>query len=123
MLYFNTLEKLDAMGMIGLAWVIFGGFLEPLWVIGLKKYSEKKSKLVLLITIILMYISPMCIAFGMQDGMSVGVAYSIWTGLGAVFSVAAGFFLFKEKMGRLKIIFIMMIIIGVVGLELSAVVM
>ncbi len=110
------------MSMVGLAWVIFGGFLEPLWVIGLKKYSEGKSKLVLLVTIILMYASPMCIAFAMQDGMSVGVAYSIWTGLGAVFAVAAGYLLFKEKLDRLKVVFIIMIIIGVVGLELSMVI-
>ena len=109
--------------MIGLAWVLFGGFLEPLWVIGLKKYSERKSKLILLVTVILMYASPMCIAFAMQDGMSVGVAYSIWTGLGAVFSVAAGCLLFKERMDRLRILFVMMIIAGVVGLELSGAVM
>ena len=109
------------MSMIGLAWVIFGGLLEPLWVIGLKKYSESKSKLILIATIVLMYVSPMCIAFAMQDGMSVGVAYSIWTGLGAVFSVTAGYLLFKERMDRLKVLFIAMIIVGVVGLELSAV--
>ena len=107
--------------MVGLAWVVFGGFLEPLWVIGLKRYSETRSKTTLLVTVILLYASPMCIAFAMQDGMSVGVAYSIWTGLGAVFSVAAACILFKERMDRLKVLFIAMIIIGVVGLEMLAV--
>ena len=110
------------MSLVGLAWVIVGGFLEPLWVIGLKKYSEKHSLFWIVFTILFMYLSPMTIAFAMQDGMSLGMAYSIWTGLGAVFSVLVGYFLFKDKMDRLKVVFIAMIIAGVVGLEMSTVI-
>jgi len=110
------------MSLVGLAWVIVGGFLEPLWVIGLKKYSEKHSFFWIVFTILFMYLSPMTIAFAMQDGMSLGMAYSIWTGLGAVFSVLVGYFLFKDKMDRLKVVFIAMIIAGVVGLEMSTVI-
>ncbi len=109
--------------MVGLAWVIVGGFLEPVWVIGLKKYGEKHSFGWLLFTIIFMYISPMCLAFAMGDGMSVGVAYSIWTGLGAVFAMITGYLLFKEKVERMKVLMVLLIIIGVVGLELSTVIM
>ncbi len=93
-----------------------------MWVIGLKKYSEKHSKFWFLFTAFFVYASPMCIAFAMGDGMSVGVAYSIWTGLGAVFSVITGYILFKEKLERIKIIMVLMIIIGVVGLEASTVI-
>ena len=110
------------MALIGLAWVILGGFLEPLWVIGLKKYSETHSKLWLLFTILMMYCSPMTIAFAMGDGMSVGIAYSLWTGLGAVFAVITGYILFKERLERVKVFLIIMIIVGVVGLELSSVI-
>jgi len=108
--------------MVGLAWVIFGGFLEPVWVIGLKKFSENHSPYWLVFTVIMMYASPMCIAFAMGDGMSVGVAYSIWTGLGAVFAMIAGILLFKEKLERVKIALVLMIVVGVVGLELSTVI-
>ncbi len=111
------------MSMIGLAWVILGGFLEPVWVIGLKKYGEKHSVWWLLFTIVFMYASPMCLAFAMGDGMSVGVAYSLWTGLGSIFAMITGYILFKERVGRLKVLMVMMIIIGVVGLELSTVIM
>ncbi len=110
------------MGLVGLAWVIFGGFLEPMWVIGLKKYSETHSKWWLLFTIIFMYASPMCIGFAMADDMSVGIAYSIWTGLGAVFAMITGYVLFKENVERIKIALVIMIIIGVVGLEMSSVI-
>ena len=108
--------------MIGLAWVFLGGILEPVWVIGLKKYGEKHSLFWLLITVLFMYLSPMCLAFAMGDGMSVGVAYSIWTGLGAVFAMLAGFLLFKERVGRMKVLMVALIIIGVTGLELSTVI-
>jgi len=102
--------------------VLFGGFLEPVWVIGLKKYSETKSFLWIVFTVFFMYLSPMCIGFAMGEGMSVGVAYSIWTGIGAVFATISGIVLFKEKLERVKIALVMMIIIGVVGLELSSVI-
>ena len=108
--------------MIGLAWVVFGGFLEPMWVIGLKKYSEKHSLFWIAFTIFFMYLSPMTISFAMGEGMSLGMSYSIWTGLGAVFSVLVGYFMFKDNLDRMKIVFIVMIIAGVVGLELSTVV-
>jgi len=110
------------MGLIGLAWVVFGGFLEPLWVIGLKKYDETHSKWWFLFTAVFVYLSPMCIAFAMGDGMSVGIAYSIWTGLGSVFAMITGYILFKERVDRIKIGLVAMIIIGVVGLELSTVI-
>ncbi|MBO4357101.1 MAG: QacE family quaternary ammonium compound efflux SMR transporter [Candidatus Methanomethylophilaceae archaeon] len=111
------------MSIVGLMWVLIGGCLEPVWVIGLKKYGEQHSLKWLLFTVIFMYLSPACLAFAMGDGMSVGMAYSIWTGLGAVFAMVAGYILFKEKLERIKIFLVFVIIIGVVGLELSTVMM
>ena len=110
------------MSLIGLAWVIVGGFLEPVWLIGLKMYSQKHKLFWLIFTIVFMYASPMCLGFAMGDGMSVGIAYSLWTGLGAVFSVISGFILFKERLERIKILLIVIIIIGVVGIEVSTVI-
>ena len=108
--------------MIGLAWVVFGGFLEPVWVIAMKKYAETKKLFWLIVMVLFIYSSPMCIACGMADGMSVGIAYSIWTGLGAVFAMIFGTILFKDKLDRMKVFFVTLIIIGIVGLELSTVI-
>ncbi len=100
-------------------WVIFGGFLEPVWVIALKKYNDTCSLLWGTIAVMFMFISPCCLAFSMET-LSAGVAYSIWTGIGAVMTVLAGVILYKDRLGRLKVLFIFMIIAGVVGLELSS---
>lgn len=105
---------------MAIMWVILGSFLEPVWVIGLKKYNETHSLFWGIFAVAFIIISPSMMSFSMNMGMSVGIAYSIWTGLGAVFTMIAGLVLFKEKVDRVRIFFVMLIIIGVVGLELSA---
>ena len=105
---------------IAIIWVIIGGFLEPVWVIGLKKYNDTKSLLWGAVALAFMFISPICLAFAMEEGMNVGVSYSLWTGLGAVFTLISGLILYKEKLDRLKILFVFVIIAGVVGLEICA---
>ena len=102
-----------------LLWVIVGGFLEPVWVVGLKKYNDTRNLAWGAFAVVLMIVSPGCLTFAMQ-GMSVGVAYAIWTGIGAVMTVISGVVLYKERLDRLKILFIFMVIVGVAGLELSS---
>ena len=102
-----------------LAWIIIGGFMEPLWVILLKKMNETHSIMWAIAAAIVIIASPMCLSFAMEGGMAMGVAYSIWTGIGAVFTMIAGVVLYKDKVNRLKILFVMLILFGVVGLQLS----
>ena len=102
-----------------LLWVIVGGFLEPLWVVALKRYNDTRSLAWGAIAVVFMFVSPCCLAFAMES-MSVGVAYSIWTGIGAVMTVLSGVVLYRDRMDRLKVLFIFLIIAGVIGLELSS---
>lgn len=108
-------DKMDP----AILWVIFGGFLEPVWVIGLKKYNDTRNKLWAVVAIVFMFLSPCCLAFAMET-MSVGVAYSIWTGIGAVMTLATGVVMYHDKLDRLKILFVFLIIAGVIGLEMSS---
>lgn len=102
-----------------LLWVIVGGLLEPVWVVALKKYNDTHSLVWGAIAVVVMFLSPCCLAFAMQS-MSIGVAYSIWTGIGAVLTVLTGVVLYKDRLDRLKVLFIFLIIAGVIGLELSS---
>ena len=104
---------------IALLWVIVGGLLEPVWVVGLKKYNDTRNLAWGAFAVVFMLASPCCLAFAM-DSISVGVAYSIWTGIGAVMTVIAGVVLYKDRIDRMKVLFIFMIIVGVVGLEMSS---
>lgn len=104
---------------LALAWVILGGLLEPVWVLALKKYDMTKSLGWGAVAAVFMICSPVCLAFAMET-MPVGIAYSIWTGLGAVLTLAVGIVVYKERLDRLKVLFVFLIIVGVVGLQLSS---
>lgn len=47
-----------------------------------------------------------------------GVAYPVWTGVGAVGSVMVGIWLFSEPLGLMKAFFVGLILIGIVGLKM-----
>jgi len=49
-----------------------------------------------------------------------GIAYAVWTGIGAVGTLAISLFIFGEPINRLQIFFIFMLITAVAGLKLSS---
>ena len=51
--------------------------------------------------------------------IDVSVAYAIWSGLGTAIIAIIGMVYFKEPAGAMKLISLMTIIAGVVGLQLS----
>jgi quaternary ammonium compound-resistance protein SugE len=51
--------------------------------------------------------------------LPVGIAYAVWTGIGAVGTVLMGVALFGEGLDAKRIGFIALIILGIVGLKLQ----
>lgn len=51
----------------------------------------------------------------------VGVAYTVWTGIGAVGAILGSFFILKEQINLWQIMFMAMIVIGITGVKLSEV--
>jgi len=83
------------------------------------KLSEGFSKLIPSITTGLFYsLSFYSLSLALKN-MDIGIAYSIWSGLGTAIVAIIGVYLFGESLSALKILSIMLIIIGVVGLNLS----
>lgn len=52
--------------------------------------------------------------------LPVGTAYAVWTGIGAVGTVALGIVLFDEPLTAVRIGSIALVVTGIVGLKLSA---
>lgn len=50
--------------------------------------------------------------------MSVGISYAIWTAVGALVTIAISRLFYAETIGWGKIIAIMMILVGISGLEI-----
>ncbi|QHI73529.1 DMT family transporter [Aminipila terrae] len=53
--------------------------------------------------------------------MDISVAYAVWSAAGIIVISAIGVFVFKENVNALKIISILFIVIGVIGLNLSGI--
>jgi small multidrug resistance pump len=51
--------------------------------------------------------------------VDVSVAYAVWSGLGTALIATVGILWFKEPLNTLKVVSLMLIIIGVIGLNLS----
>lgn len=98
-------------------YLITAGLLEIGWATGMK-YSENFTKLVpSVITIVLMIASFWLLSQSLKT-LQVGTAYAIWTGIGAVGTAIVGIVLFKESADIGRIICIVLIVAGVVGLKL-----
>ena len=52
--------------------------------------------------------------------LPIGTAYPVWTGIGAVGAVIAGMLLFKEVLTPVRLIFVLLILAGIIGLRLTA---
>jgi len=52
--------------------------------------------------------------------LPVGTAYAIWTGIGSVGSVIIGMIFFNESRNLLRILMIMFIIVGAIGIKMTS---
>ncbi len=104
-----------------MAWtyLTIAGVFEVVWAIGLK-YTEGFTRLLpSLGTVGAMALSFLFLAIALKT-IPVGTAYAVWTGIGAVGTVALGIFLFGESRDPLRILCILIIVGGIVGLKLSS---
>jgi quaternary ammonium compound-resistance protein SugE len=100
-------------------WIVLfiAGLFEIAWAIGLK-YTEGFSKLwPSVFTIFCMIISMGLLAYAVKY-LPVGTAYAIWTGIGAVGTAILGMILFDESKELVRIFFIFLIVVGIVGLKI-----
>lgn len=101
-----------------MAWIILliAGLFETVWAVSLK-YSDGFTRLwPSVITAVAMIISLYLLAISLKT-LPLGTAYTIWTGVGAIGAVIYGIFVFGESKELLKLLFVMMILGGIIGLR------
>lgn len=101
------------------AWVclFIAGCLEVVWALGIK-YTEGFSKPVpSLITVSAMIASVWLLAIALRS-IPVGTGYAVWVGIGAVGAAIGGVLLFGESKSLPRILCILLIVTGVIGLKL-----
>lgn len=103
-----------------MSWTILfiAGIFEIFWAVGLK-YSDGFTKLFpTIFTIVTMIISFYLLSLALK-ALPIGTAYAVWVGIGTVGTVIAGIMLFGESMTLIRVISILFILIGIVGLKFT----
>jgi quaternary ammonium compound-resistance protein SugE len=103
------------------AWMslVVAGVLEVVWAIGLKSSDGFRKPALSVFTVIMMIASFYFLAQALKQ-LPVGTAYAIWTGIGAVGTAIVGMIVFGESRDAMRIISIMLIVAGIVGLKLAS---
>ncbi|MBE2184693.1 MAG: multidrug efflux SMR transporter [Anaerolineae bacterium] len=104
-----------------MAWVllIIAGLLEVVWALLLKQ-SAGFSKPLPTVGFLLTLILSMVLLSQAIKMLPVGTAYAIWTGIGAVGTAIVGMLWLGESRDILKLISLVMLIGGIVGLRLTS---
>lgn len=102
-----------------MAWLylILGGMSEIVWAYGLKASHGFTNITWGLITLCFIFISFYLFAKSMRS-IPIGTAYAIFTGIGAAGTALIGIFFLNEGTSPLKLVSLMILILGIVGLKL-----
>lgn len=108
-----------------MAWIylIIGGFFETLFAFSLGKISASSGKEMFLwigFFLVAVSLSMYFLYKAINMGLGIGVSYAVWGAIGAAGAVIAGIFLLNEPVSFWRIFFLTMLIISVIGLNLSS---
>jgi small multidrug resistance pump len=81
------------------------------------KYAEGFTKLVPSIFVFVFYGLSLAALVFVLEKMNVSVAYAIWASVGTALIAVIGMIWFKEPVSFTKIVSILFIIVGIIGLE------
>lgn len=104
-----------------MAWtfLIVAGLFEICWAIGLK-YTDGFSRFWPTVgTLVAMAASIGFLAQALKT-IPVGTGYAVWTGIGAAGTALLGIVLFAESVSAVKIVSLLCIVLGIIGLKGSA---
>ncbi|WP_397601075.1 quaternary ammonium compound efflux SMR transporter SugE [Silvanigrella sp.] len=103
-----------------MAWVylFLAGFFEIVWAVSLKNIDGLSKPLPIIVTIVGMAISFTFLSLALKN-LPIGTAYAIWTGIGAVGVAIYGIIMLGESANLIRIICLLLIVSGIIGLKLS----
>ncbi len=103
------------------AWtlLLLAGLCEVGWAIGLKYTRGFTRPLPSALTIAAMAASMYLLARAVEH-LPIGTAYAVWTGIGAVGTAILGILLLHEPRTALRLLSMVLIVAGIVGLKLGA---
>lgn len=103
-----------------MAWTILliAGLFEIAWAVGLK-FTDGFSRLWPSVGTVLALIISVYLLEIAARSIPIGTAYAVWTGIGAVGTVVCGILFFGDPTTLLRMFFLGLIIVGILGLKMS----
>ena len=96
--------------------LLLAGLFEVAWAIGLKYTDGFSRPLPTLLTLSAMGVSVLLLAMAVKQ-LPLGTAYAVWTGIGAVGTALMGIWLFNEPATLARVLCLLLIIGGILGLK------
>ncbi|MEE8717137.1 MAG: multidrug efflux SMR transporter [Coriobacteriales bacterium] len=106
---------------MSLSWVLLigSGVMECVWAAALDKSEGFTHPIPVIIFVVAMVLSMLGLSHAVRD-IPLGIAYSVWVGIGATLTLLYSVFFGGESMTPLQIMFAVGLIVCVVGLKMSA---
>ncbi|AKQ56761.1 quaternary ammonium compound efflux SMR transporter SugE [Bordetella hinzii] len=104
-----------------MTWIILvlAGLFEVVWAVGLK-YTHGFTRLwPSVVTVAGMIVSFWLLATAMKS-LPLGTAYAVWVGIGTIGAFVAGIVLFGEAVSGLRVVSVLLIVAGLIGLKLAS---
>lgn len=103
-----------------MAWIylILAGLLEVGWALGLK-YTDGFTKVLPSVLTVAGMVGSFVLLGQALRVLPIGTAYAIWTGIGAVGTAVLGMILFGEPRDVARIVCILLIVAGILGLKFT----
>lgn len=104
-----------------MAWLMLvaAGLLEVLWAYAMKLSEGFTRPLYSVVTLVGMIVSFALLSAAMRS-LPLGTAYTIWTGIGAVGSFAAGLYFLGEPATPMRILAAVVIVVGLIMMKLAS---
>jgi quaternary ammonium compound-resistance protein SugE len=96
--------------------LLIAAALEIVWAVGLK-YTDGFTRLWPTVGVVAAMVGSMGLLAAAARGLPIGTAYAVWTGIGAAGTAVAGIILFHESASVARLVCLVLIVAGVVGLK------
>jgi len=100
-------------------YLLLAGLLEICWTAGLKHSDGFTRPWPSLFTLTALAASMFLLAKAAQE-LPIGTAYAVWVGIGALGAAVVGFVLFDETMSAVRLGFLCLLIVSILGLRFTS---
>lgn len=99
--------------------LVLGGVFEMAWALGFK-YVTRDSPLWQHAAVFAALVASMVLLIAAMKHLPAGTAYAVWTGIGTLGVITIGILVFKEPATLMRIGFLALILIGIIGVRVTS---